>query len=67
MYSGDPEKVIEALLEGTAMNEEELEDGLGTSEQMLSVQASIKDKAEEYDLSRRKNVTMKSWMCRGWE
>ena len=56
MYSGDPEKVIEALLEGTAMNEEELEDGLGTSERMLSVQASMQEKADEYDLSRRKNV-----------
>ncbi len=55
-YGGNPEKVIEALLEGTAMSEEDLEQHLGASQMMTVAGLSAIEREKEYDVSQRKNV-----------
>ena len=49
-YGGNPEKVIEALLEGTAMSEEHLEQHVEES------QMTAMERENQYDVSQRKNV-----------
>jgi activating signal cointegrator complex subunit 2 len=53
---GNPEKVIEALLEGTAMSEEDLEQHLGGSQMTTVAGLSAIEREKEYDVSQRKNV-----------
>lgn len=58
-YGGDPEKVVEALLEGTALSEEDLEHdlhGLEDSEEYASGNVNDPQYGEEYSLNQRRNV-----------
>lgn len=52
-YGGNPERVIEALLEGTAMSEEDLEQHFGASQMMIS---EAKERRDQYDVRQRKNI-----------
>ncbi|KAF8803682.1 hypothetical protein BYT27DRAFT_7144097 [Phlegmacium glaucopus] len=58
-YGGDAEKVVAALLEGTALSEADLEhdlDGLGDGEEYAFGEVNDPQDAEEYSLIQRRNI-----------